>query len=260
MLRLIKNSLLTPLEVNGLLLTGLTLMLTISLAGSVWAVCPLGDLSGDCIVNLEDLKLFAEQWLGADCSGPGCANLDGISGINAFDFALLAKNWLRRDSPVVISEFMAINDTVLEDEDGDFSDWIELHNRSNAAVNLEGWFLTDDEDEPRKWRLPAVSIEPGEYLIIFASGKDRNDPNLHTNFKLDGQGEYLAIMYPDGTAASQYAPEFSCQGDDVSYGLTVPAGWPQLVPCYFFGPTPGYANPHFSQRLILSGFFVAKED
>jgi len=196
------------------------------------------------MVNFNDARLFAEQWLGVACSGPDCADFDGAGGINASDFARLAKSWLTSGSPVVISEFMAINATLLEDEDGDFSDWIELHNRSTEAVDLEGWFLTDDEDKTRKWRFPAVSIKADEYVIVFASGKDRNDPNgcLHTNFKLDGQGEYLAIMYPDGSAASQYGPEYPCQGDDVSYGLTVPAGWAQLVPCHFFDPTPGYPN------------------
>ena len=220
--------------------------------GRVWSFttvpaalpCLPGDLNEDCRVDFKDVRLFAQQWLGVDCAGLDCADFDSAGGINASDFAHLAKSWLRSVSPVLISEFMAINDTLLEDEDGDFSDWIELHNRLNEAVDLDGWFLTDDEDELRKWRLPAVSIEAGEYLIMFASGKDRNDPNgpLHTNFKLDGQGEYLAIMYPDGTAGSQYAPEFPRQGDDVSYGLTVPAGWPELVPCHFFDPTPGYAN------------------
>ena len=80
MLRFIKNSLLTPLEVNGLLLRALTLMLTISLAGSVLAVCPLGDLSGNCEVDWEDLQVFAGQWLDVDSSREGLVahwKLDG---------------------------------------------------------------------------------------------------------------------------------------------------------------------------------------
>ena len=47
----------------------LTLVLTVPLAGSVWAICPLGDLSGDCEVDLPDLLVFAGQWLDTDGNG-----------------------------------------------------------------------------------------------------------------------------------------------------------------------------------------------
>jgi hypothetical protein len=43
----------------------------------------------------------------------------------------------------VITEFLASNDGVLQDEDGDFSDWIEIANRGDQAIELSGWHLTD---------------------------------------------------------------------------------------------------------------------
>ena len=58
----------------------------------------------------------------------------------------------------VISEFMADNDTVLADEDGDFSDWIEIHNPAGSEVDLDGYFLTDKASNLDKWRIPAVTI------------------------------------------------------------------------------------------------------
>lgn len=76
------------------------------------------------------------------------------------------------DDPV-ISEFMAANSRTLADEDGDFSDWIEIHNPGATTLDLDGWSLTDDETDLDAWVFPPTAIESGEYLVVFASGKDR---------------------------------------------------------------------------------------
>ncbi|MEM7230976.1 MAG: CotH kinase family protein [Planctomycetota bacterium] len=123
---------------------------------------------------------------------------------------------------VLITEFMASNETTLADEDQEYSDWIELYNRGAQPVDLEGWYLTDKDDELAKWRFPDVTIDPGEFLVVFASGNDRRDPNdeLHTNFRLTSEGEYLALIRPDGfTVSFAYAPVYPFQFEDVSFGL-----------------------------------------
>src|SRR5687767_13783265 len=74
---------------------------------------------------------------------------------------------------VAISEFMASNSQTLADEDGEFPDWIELYNSGATSVNLNGWSLTDDAAELRKWVFPSVTIAPKGFLIVFASGKNR---------------------------------------------------------------------------------------
>lgn len=190
------------------------------LAGSAGAqLCPVGDLDGNCRVDWQDLLTFAEQWL--DPPG-GSADLLGDDGVNMSDFALLAENWLVEGACLIISEFMASNGSTLLDEDGDSSDWLEIYNPTDAAINLDGWYLTDDADELTKWQFPAVTLDAGEFLVVFASGKDRtNDPNkLHTNFKLDKDGEYLALVASDGvTIAYEYAPQYPEQLRDISYGL-----------------------------------------
>ena len=71
-------------------------------------------------------------------------------------------------SPLVISEFLASNDITLSDEDGDSSDYIEIHNASAAAYDLSGWYLTDDSGDPDKWQFPSVTIDTGGYLVVFA--------------------------------------------------------------------------------------------
>ncbi|MDG2423073.1 MAG: CotH kinase family protein [Phycisphaerales bacterium] len=123
--------------------------------------------------------------------------------------------------PVVISEFMAKNDNTLEDEDGDSSDWIELCNISNAPINLGDWSLTDDPELLDKWIFPTIQLLPGQSLIVFASDKDRTDPQqpLHTNFKLSANGEYLGLVGPDSTVIHDYAPAFPEQQEDIAYGL-----------------------------------------
>src|SRR4051794_12160060 len=74
---------------------------------------------------------------------------------------------------VHLNEFVASNVSGIVDEDGQQADWIELVNGSAVAVNLAGWSLTDDPAEADKWVFPAVTLSPGQFLIVFASGKDR---------------------------------------------------------------------------------------
>lgn len=142
--------------------------------------------------------------------------------------------------PVVISEFLAVNQSGLQDEDGEFSDWIEVHNTGDDRVELGGWSLTDDPEELAKWVLPDVALGGGEYLIVFASGKDRTSTDggdLHANFGLDAAGDYLALIAADGaTVIHEFAPAYPQQYADVSYGLD---GAEHL---YFTTPTPGSAN------------------
>jgi hypothetical protein len=120
----------------------------------------------------------------------------------------------------MISEFMARNTHTLADEDGAFPDWVELHNTETHGVNLDGWFLTDATNNLTKWRLPATNLAANAYLIVFASGKDRAVPGapLHTGFQLGGDGEYLALVRPDLSIATEFAPVFPGQFDDLSYG------------------------------------------
>jgi hypothetical protein len=121
---------------------------------------------------------------------------------------------------VVIHEFLAANATGLLDQDGDRSDWIELKNTDAVPSDLTGWYLTDDATKLTKWQLPATNLPAGGYQTIFASSKNRAvaGQELHTNFALSKQGEFLALVMPDGlTIASSFDP-FPAQFDDISYG------------------------------------------
>src|SRR5262245_13768869 len=124
--------------------------------------------------------------------------------------------------PVEISELMAGGQHLLADENDDFPDWIELHNKSSSPVSLEGWQLTDDSHQPGKWRFPSTNIAAEGYMVVFASEKNRQAPGLplHTNFRLSGKGEYLALRSPSGEIATEFAPRYPTQVPGVSFGTS----------------------------------------
>ncbi|GGI05927.1 CotH kinase family protein [Egicoccus halophilus] len=141
---------------------------------------------------------------------------------------------------VVLNELVASNASTLADEDGDHPDWVELHNPTDEARQLEGWFLGDDPAEPARWRFPAVTVPAGGHLVVWLSGKDRRDPatGLHTDFALARTGEPLLLVEPDRvTVADRLEPVAVPR--DASYGRDPddPSRW-----CFFASPTPGGPN------------------
>ena len=146
----------------------------------------------------------------------------------------------------VISEFLAANTKTNADNDGAYSDWIEIFNPDPVPASLAGWSLTDSPTDKKKWSFPAVTVPAGGYLLVWASNENRRDPAkpLHTNFVLNAAGEYLALVQSDGTTvATEFAPAFPAQREDLSYGVTQPAASDETaVRGYFRTPTPGARN------------------
>jgi hypothetical protein len=148
----------------------LSLVLTVFLSGGAFAqFYPVGDLTGDQNVDLRDLDILARYWLNPNCLTSPCeAELDGSNGVNAVDLAIMAENWGLKGAHVVINEFMASNaskepleEGELLDEDDDSSDWIELYNPTDQTVNLNGWYLiNNDGNEIKEWQFPAVELNP----------------------------------------------------------------------------------------------------
>ncbi|MDO8541655.1 MAG: CotH kinase family protein [Opitutaceae bacterium] len=145
----------------------------------------------------------------------------------------------------IISEFVAANTSGLVNEDGGYSDWIEIHNPDAAAISLNGWYLTDNATRKTKWAFPAVTVPAKGYVVVFASGKDRRETSsaLHTNFSLNAEGEYLALVRPDGmSTATELAPEYPAQYPDISYGLGRTTGGLAATMSFLRQPTPGAEN------------------
>ncbi|MCP4849879.1 MAG: hypothetical protein GY899_18225, partial [Verrucomicrobiaceae bacterium] len=170
---------------------------------------------------------------------------------------------------LLISEFMADNNSTLVDSDGDSPDWIELWNPTSSPINLDGHYLTDNRDTQTKWALPSIVIQPRSHLIFFASGKDRIGPGneWHTNFKLTSDGEYLGLTRDDGeegfTVLSEYAATYPQQETGISYGLDPD----RLEHGYLRTPSPGEANGNTAAGFVGDtafsidrGFFDAPFD
>lgn len=125
----------------------------------------------------------------------------------------------------ILSEFVASNDTTINDGFGEDSDWIEVRNAGDESIDLLGFHLTDKSDDPTKWAFTESTVlGPGEYLVVFASNEDTIDPlgYWHTNFKLSAGGEYVGLADPSGVVLSEFnagGAEYPPQLTDVSYGL-----------------------------------------
>ncbi len=136
-----------------------------------------------------------------------------------------------------ITELQAANTRTVADDRGRYADWIELHNPTTQPISLAGYTLTDDPDEPAKWRLPVTTLAPGAFLVVWASGEDRaGSAGWHTNFRLNSGGEYVGLFGPDGEVMDEVT--FGHQLEDVSLGRPVRSDrW-----AAFPNPTPGTAN------------------
>ena len=156
-----------------------------------------------------------------------------------------------QQNTLVVNEILASNKTDRADGDGDYSDWVEIYNAGNASVDIAGYTLTDNSDLPQMWTFPAATLSPGEFLLVFASGKNRGSAGseLHTNFKLGSAGEFIGLYDAAGALVSSF--NFGVQNSDVSFGR-LPDGDSQLV--FFTDPTPEATNVSSPTSNVQVGF------
>jgi hypothetical protein len=145
----------------------------------------------------------------------------------------------------IITEFMASNGSTIEDGFGNDSDWVELYNAGDAPVDLQGYHLTDSLNNLTKWTFPTSTVlNPGAYLIVFASDANTIDPlgYHHTNYKLSAEGEDIALVAPNLTILSQIGPDgddYPPQLTDISYGLSGNKLIDATTPSRYLIPTNG---------------------
>jgi len=162
-----------------------------------------------------------------------------IKSILQVTILLISSFKLVKAENLIISEIMADNENSIQDGHGNHSDWIEIKNPNSIDINLTGYFLTDDQFNLRKWIFPDQTIiRSNEYLIIFATGQEDSNHtdsqgNPHTNFSLKSEGEYLALIGPDGEEViQQFSPHYPPIPKDISYSKSG----------YFLEPSPGKPN------------------
>ena len=163
-------------------------------------------------------------------------------------------------SQLLINEFSAANRNNLSDNYGDTPDWIELYNTSASNIDLSGYYLSDNLNDPTKWQIPGGTVPAGGHTIIFASGRDEFFGGfLHSNFKIvQTEGEDIVLSGPDGVVIDWYHIDVPNKVDD-SRGRLTDGGLEWGV---FTNPSPGSANSggfsDYAPKPILSlesGFY-----
>ncbi len=154
---------------------------------------------------------------------------------------------------LVINEFMAVNNSIISDEEGQFDDWVELYNGTGDSVNIGGLYVSDDINNRIKYLIPSTdrqstTIPPGGFLLLWAD-KEAHQGVLHIGFKLSSSGEAIVLTDTDGKKAVDMV-EFGPQTADVSRGRTTDGDdeWRG-----FNNPTPGASNNTLLKQPIGSG-------
>jgi len=136
---------------------------------------------------------------------------------------------------LIISEIMSSNNYTIKDKYGNYSDYIEIYNGYDYDINLQGYYLSDDDFNTKKWIFPDVIIKSKSYLVVFASGKNEIiEEEIHTNFKLSANKEVVALTDKDGKLLSKI--NYQKTANDTSYGYN----GEKYV--YYYTGTPGTNN------------------
>jgi hypothetical protein len=164
-------------------------------------------------------------------------------------FTNLAITVMDRSDPIHLNEALKYNTLSAIDADGDREEWVELKNFSGAPVSLLGYFLSDESDDLYKWALPAATLQPGEYKLVFLSGKNRIDGELHANFSLSDEENEVFLTCLDGMR-SESLPMAAITRENISIGLDN-----DFNIRYFASPTPGGENAHGFETADQIGCF-----
>ena len=100
---------------------------------------------------------------------------------------------------LVINEIMAGNVSAVPDQNGEYDDWVELYNGNNFSLNLNGYHLSDNENELTKWTFPNVTIPANGYLIVWCDTAGNSQTGLHTTYRLSADQEEVYLTDPTNT-------------------------------------------------------------
>ncbi|MBI9037190.1 MAG: CotH kinase family protein [Bacteroidales bacterium] len=118
------------------------------------------------------------------------------------------------ETGLVINEFLADNESIIPDQNGEFDDWIELYNNRDTEIELKDYFLSDLNNDLTLWAFPDTSIKPNDYLIIWADNDEQS--GLHANFQLSLSGDEIYLINSDTIIIDGI--EFGSQSQDTSTG------------------------------------------
>lgn len=199
--------------------------------------------------NMSYAWIGGENYILTEQYSPGFANTQ--EGYAAFRAQAVLES-----GALVINEVCASSVTTLRDEDGEYPDWIELHNTSQQAIDLSDYALSDDADKLVKWRFPqGAVIEPGGYYVVYASGKDRTGTDggwPHASFRLRSNGETVLLSDVQGRLLDMTA--YDLLDADTSWGRFEEGDGSFRR---FAQPTPGLPNTRAGEVAMDSALVTA---
>ena len=164
-------------------------------------------------------------------------------------FTSLEITVMEKSDPVHINEVLKYNTLSAIDSDGDREEWVEVKNFSDSTISLLGYFLSDDATNLYKWAFPDVQLQPGECKIVFLSGKNRIDTELHANFGLADDENDVFLTCLNGMRTESISL-LGVDRDNISVGLD-----DQQNIRYYASPTPGSENAHGFETAEQIGCF-----
>ncbi len=199
--------------------------------------------------NMSYSRIAEDSYIITDQYTPGYDNTQE-------GYAAFRASTVLQTGALVINEICASSITTLKDEDGEYPDWIELHNTSDKAIDLSNYALSDDPDSLVKWRFPQGSvIEAGGYYVVYASGKDRAGANggwPHASFKLRSEGETVILSDIQGRMLDLVT--YDLLEADTSWGRNQEGNGAFIT---FTQPTPGMSNTRTSQTAMDTAMCLA---
>ncbi|MEO7677101.1 MAG: lamin tail domain-containing protein, partial [Verrucomicrobiota bacterium] len=217
-----------PIQVKSIQINGAPYLLTWTTLTNWSVLLPLNAGTNSIVVQ------------GLDAAGAVVSNATQNITINNTGFGALL--------PVIINEWMADNaapNGFIDPADGTYQDWFELFNPNSTAVDLSGFYLTDNLSEPTKWQIPANTIM-GEksFRLVWADGKTNlnglgTNGDLHANFSLAKGGEAIGLFGTNGVTP-QSAVIFGAQRENVSQGFFPDGNTNHAF--VMMSPTPRTAN------------------
>lgn len=191
--------------------------------------------NGTKLSEVPEIALERDTSYGRSVDGNGSMQVFGAPTPNASNTGAIPV----ATEKISINEFMTANEDTNADEDGDFKDWIEIYNYGTTTVDLTGFGLSNDRDNLFKWKFPAIFLTPNQYILVWASGKNKIGAgnSLHTNFNISSGNDILFLTNTNGSLVSGTPVVYLEPG--ISYGKQ-PDGTGSWV--YFDEPTPGSSN------------------
>lgn len=152
---------------------------------------------------------------------------------------------------LLINEISNKNSGQIADENNSFEDWIELYNPSASAIDLAGYYLSDDSLNFEKWAFPSYQMLPGNHLIVFASSKDRTAPpeSYHWESPILPQQTFNYIIPTVSTPTNWMQPYF-----------ITPASWSKGQAGFGMGDNDDVTVvPSFTMAVYIRKSFVLPE-